>query len=236
MPDASGQKSAPDQMGYRILVAPLVFLVLGPFAGFFFLANGEIYGNFFFLILPFAYLVGGPFALVSGLSYSALCFCHQLLAPKRDLHFVVNVAFGSLAGLAGMMTWVLCFGGHALPSSTGEVEFFAIGVVAGAVCSVMTSALVLSKSSGGTSPTTQGADGLLKTALVSSHGNLSEPHGKCPKCEAVIPLAALVCSRCDAAFGSGASWKPRPLNGEEFAAVQELLGARSIEIGQTRLP
>lgn len=205
------------------MVAPLAFIALGPLLGLLLMSGGEGPWGRLWLVLPFAYMVAGVPALVGGLAYSALCLVHRQLVPGRDVMLVVSVAMGALSGLVGMVYFAAGAGGPVFPSSPGLSQFFAIGVAAGAACSAVASALVSMKSSGRTSPKAQEIGSLLKTALVSGAGRLTEPHGLCPKCGAVIPLSALKCPKCDASFGAHASWRPEPLSAQKLAAVEAAL-------------
>jgi hypothetical protein len=221
--NVSAQVNATSRISYRVMLAPPAFLALGPLLGLLLMSGGEGPSEHLWLVLPFAYMVVGVPALISGLLYSALCLIHRLLLPGRDVSLVVSAAMGALSGLVGMMYFAASAGGPVFPSSVGLTQFFAIGVAAGAACSVFASALVSLKSSSRTSPKAQEVGSLEKTALVSSTGRLTEPHGLCPKCQAVVPLSALNCPRCDALFGTHASWRPEPLSSQRLAAVEAAL-------------
>lgn len=209
------------------MLAPPVFLALGPLLGLLLISGGEGPWGRLWIVLPLAYMVVGVPALISGLLYSALCLIHRLLLPGRDVSLVLSIAFGALSGLVGMMYFAASAGGPVLPSSVGLAQFFAIGVAAGSVCSAFASALVSLKSSSRTLPKAQEVGSLRKTALVSSAGRLTAPHGLCPKCQAVIPLTALSCPRCDASFDAHASWHPEPLSAQRLAAVEASLTGHS---------
>lgn len=43
------------------------------------------------------------------------------------------------------------------------------------------------------------------------HQSLDERSGRCPNCDAIIPLISAACPRCDARFGQGASWSVTPI-------------------------
>lgn len=217
----SDQVNAAARFSYRVMVAPPVFLALGPLLGLLLMSGGDSPWGRVWPVLPFAYVVFGVPALVSGLLYSALCLIHRLFLPGRDISLVVSAAIGALSGLVGMVCFAASAGGSVLPSSEGQARFFAIGVAVGSACAAFASALVSLTSSSRTLPKAQEGGSLRKTALVSEAGRLMAQHGLCPKCQAVVPLTVLSCPRCDASFDAHASWHPKQLSAEQLAAVEE---------------
>ena len=122
MHHVSAQVNAASRISYRVMVAPPAFTALGPLLGLLLMSNGEGLGGRLWMILPFAYMIVGVPALVSGLIYSALCLIHRLLLPGRDVNLIVSAAMGALSGLVGMMCFAASAGGPALPSSEAQAD------------------------------------------------------------------------------------------------------------------
>lgn len=216
------------RIGFRALIAPIVFLAFGPPLGVL-VAIGVLKASFgpavFFAFISSYYMAGIP-ALVAGFVYSATCIiiCRELKL-NTDIGIFASAFIGACSGMFGPVVMNLMFEGTlnaSLPHSKGLSFISFLAISAGAGCAICVSLFVEYFIAPSNEKSLTVGEVARMTTLASSKDYLTEPYGLCPRCQAAILLMAPECPNCDALFGDFSTWKPTPLT--KAAAAQLING------------
>ncbi len=208
-----------ESLHVRILLAPLVFLALGPTLPVLYWAkDGVAFPAALFFALLYAPAVGGLPAVIAGFAYSGLSYFVGKVLRGKDLNIQTSLFLGTISGALGMMSFQLIVSGAAFPTTSSLKGLFMLGVGVGACCATVLSGVVALLAQKPKSTFLQ--SGIRRTAVISAQGKLVGDHGTCPSCEAVIPMSIPECSRCKAQFGSQAVWMPSALSEAQIVDIE----------------